>query len=1287
MKRLQLIIGVLFATTYISAQSIQTVPTMSPAGGQHDDNVLVHCTTPVGCAGLCYWFDGAEILRTAYTSDILVETTSNLSIAGVNSEGRIITDIVTHHFDIRKVTAPWASVTPPEGVRNQSFYVTKLLWNNATRVDLDLSAFKEDGSRYGEPVIWLTNADQRIISYNDYNGLWVDGYNTYKAYIYKNYNIDLLGHYQLHIAGGIFIVDGTRYEQELQFDYEIAAESQTPTFTPAPGEYTAPLEISINYPSDGSAFYRYYKLNGAKAKSYTGPIIIDEPAETITIEAYGLDEFFTTETPRATATYTVVAPQPIPEPLPSPEIHREGNTITLSQPTADAVIQYWLNDCLATSQIYTAPFQVTQNGRVSCITYTADRQSEVVNLDINDFVVDRGDMGDQILLTPYGLEDLHVVTLSPNARYAVGYTGEGEDSRGFIWDIPADRFWYPTPGYINQLLDIQDDGTAYGWCVRTTDLDQQIGDDIYFWGTCKDGVWTELSGPRPQSDTIYSPNRMWAVVAQHYRLDLTTGHIDTLVSTSHKYHNPTPPEVITSIANDGTIFGTYDASLTNQDKGLAIVYTTDGRWRTAADWLRDVKGFVVPRYDLTSVRAVAGDHNQLLMHVFPAQVSPDDAFSRGMMLRLNVQVRHLTPAYLHAEQMQGAEIVKIEWKAPISGADELTSYTLWRDGEQIATLTADQTVYYDREVSADHTYSYALTATYNDGIVSSMSDAAQVTVVLYSHLPVRGLTSRQVGFNSVQLSWQAPLTTMPKLQYFDEQGEFSAFGSTYDSEWGVRIPASDIDVYQDKQIRTFQFMPTGRQMGYEIRLYRCSAGGVCEPQPFYTQTIDPNELIYGTTNTILLREPQSVPAGTDLIAAIYIISSGNYDMFGVQYDAYRAGYTDLCHIIEAWDGFATMSDLDPDTRIVLPIGIGLCSESELGGLLVTHYLVSELTDSANEHDIKHLIANAAEGEHTYSVVAVYQDGESSPATSIDVTVTNQYVAAQPLSIQVHANQSATIDWQCPMDDDRTHIHYGDMTPSEGLYVPSDVNDYTVSAVYPATMTLPYTTDYEIIGAYFYPTASAELFTAMIYDGVNYEPMTWASAQSLELNALNYIYFDQPLQVNSSIEYRLSINIYHPEAETAPLAYDSSNRWQDGMSNLISIGAMELTLSEFVQIDEHPNWLIGLLIRRRDAQPMPIRGYTLRIDDEPVTTELVTDTRYVTGTLTTGQHTAAIDATYINGHIEQGAPHAFVVGTEDITSTTADSPLMQGCYDLLGRRVTYDAAGRGVWIIDGKKIIQ
>lgn len=1360
MKKLLIIVFVLL-TTIVSAQSITILPTMSPEGGSYEDKVMVSCTFPEGCAAGIYWFNGAEITAQTYERPIEVEYTSSLSVAGVNAAGRIITDVVTKHFDVVKVTPPWTTALPKEGVRKESFYVTKIWWQNIQTSSLRKEDFKENGPREGEPVVWLTDSRDRVLAYSDYNGIWENGLHGYKLYLYKNYNVTEPGEYVLHVAKNVFVLDGELYDQELQLHYEVSAGITAPEFSPEPGEYADSVEVSITYPEDGAAFYRFYKINGGKTKNYVEPFFV---TETSTITAWGVDEDYVGQTEQVSATYTILESAPQKDRLDTPIITREGNTISISA-VEGATIKYWMNDSMQTAALYTAPFDVKANGRVSAVAYTESAISLTADIDINDFPVDRGDYGDIFLLTPANIEEIHLTTLSENGRFAAGYVGSGISSRGVIWDLMANQLNYIPSAYINQLLSISDEGLAYGWTTRSLQVDESSTEDDLLYGVYTQGGWQEqpatmrvnglsaagwLFGSESDKPALYdvrtgkyiyldargeltavseqadvlggyvidngahvpaiwkegelttyphlsgatsvtdlSPNGEWALMGQCYRVHITTGEAEYIIQTNYLFPREPRAEHLNYITNDGTLFGTHGALDTG--RGLSVVYTPDGRWRRLGDWLTDEMDFPVPSYNLLSMCGVNGSHNKLLVHVFPLNMSSGDSFTRGLYLGLDVQVAHLAPSALTAEQMKGSAIVKLSWQSPLMGGEDIVGYTLLRDGETLGTFAADVTQYYDEGTEEGKTYSYVLTATYKDGTVSEPTYPTVITVASTHHLPVLNLRARRIGVADLKLTWDVPALSIPKLQYFREEESAEAFGTAgYNSEWGIRIPAEDMAIYKDQMIRTFQFLPTGKQESYRLNLYRGIAGtNRYEAVPYYSQQIDTESLVYGRVNTIFLTEPQALPESGDLYVTLYIEGlDGN--MLGVQYDGFRSGYTDLCRVEGVHDAMVAISTNSESgtIEIVLPLGIGVCDESQLDGKFITNYIVRDNDALLAEPTYPAIrLENVSEGEHTYSVQAMYQDGEASAASSISVVMQADTSAFVPIQPTVSVNGDvATIRWQQPRDDDRKHLGWGNLEPTIGFPAQPFYDTYAAEAIYPMTLTDVYADQYEITGIYFYPMAEAT-FLVTLTDGFE-KQLAYFEPQNVRLNEMNYLTLRAPLVVNPANNYTLTIDVMDAEVGTSPLAYDSSNKWEDGMSNILYLDGSYGTLLDVAGIGEHPNWLMGLMIHLIDSKPLPVDYYDVYIDGEMDNTCPLeaNETTYPMHAVTAGEHTARVDVTYFPMNRKRGKEVTFRIGTDEgLHDTKGNLWTIYGTYDLLGRPT--EAAERGVYIINGEKVLR
>lgn len=1276
------------------AQTLRVLPTLSAESGSYKDQVTVTCTFPEGCSGGKWWTDGGELRATTYTAPVTLTKSCALSVAGTDATGRIITDVVTRQYAIDHVTPPSVVSDPAEGVRTKSFYVTRLQWQNVGNVVLDVSDYKEGGKNYGKNLVWLTDPSGKTICTGDANNLWADGTNCFKVYFYKDYNPTRFGRYTLHVAANIFVVDGKSYGETLTFDYDVTDGNTAPVFSPESGTYKGSVTVTIEYPNNGSAFYPFYRLNGGTANPYIAPITLTESA---TLEAYGMNEEFTATTPTTTASYTVLAHEEQPvTPLNAPKITRQANMISISGPEG-TVLKYWLNHDMNTACIYTAPFAVQTNCHIACVAYTEGEEARVsptTELEVNTFPVEEDpDRGNQVLLTPVTTETAHLRALSPNGRWAVGYIGSDTSSRGFVWDIESDEVHYASTLFINQLWYVNDEGVAYGWRTRTAEVDETMTEADILWGAYADGQWKEMpleeygqmpfpAAPNGYSEvTALSPNGEWAILGQDYRYNTVSGEVEPFLSMYGHAQGGGRPEVLTCINDEGLVFGTYDASLLSPEKGVALVRTADGRWRDVAEWLRDERGIVIDGYDLTSVRALSADGGTFLFHANKSGASMDETFTRGLVLRTDVPLHHLPPVSVKAEQMKGIETIRLTWKAPTTGAADIVSYTIRRNGETLATLPAEKNkdhsfiyIYYDKTSVAGESYLYTVSAAYSDRTDSQPSHSNRVDCQLASYTPVRNLSLRHVGFDGLQLFWDAPTAAIPRLQYFDEEDECMAFGTgNYDAEFGIRIPASDMVAYEGLQIRTFQFVPTGPQRGYTLNLYHGKSGageGIdYETTPFYSQSIDPVALQYGTLNTIELNEIQELDPNSDLYVALYIESAGNNNMLGISYDGFRSGYTDLCRIVGVHNKMVAMSQNSTETtEVVLPLGVGICTAEGYDGYIVNNYILTDngtpvVTTIASNHRLEHV----STGVHDYVVTAVYRDGKTAEPVSlvVDMQPNEETLTALDVEVKVEGD-AAQLSWTTPLDEDRTLIHWGDLTPSVGWEVAQSVDGFMAISAYPVTMTAPYAGDYEVSALYFCPTGEEGTGYELSLTDAEGNMLAYVEPADLQYGVINYVPLSQPVTVDPSVTYQVVVNVLEAPEGSVPLAYDSSGKWQNGYSNIINYGLGNTTLSELVQSGEQPNWLLGMVFTRKEAQPLPVARFEVVMDGQPVAALRGTASSYILKELTPGRHIVRVDATYgVAADLESGVMKRGNDVVFNIEGFRADAP-----YFLPGDGVYY-----------------
>ena len=154
--------------------------------------------------------------------------------------------------------------------------------------------------------------------------------------------------------------------------------AETPTFSPGGGNYTSPQTVAIADNTPGAVIY--YTTNGTTPTTssavYSGPITVSTSE---TLEAIASASGYT-QSAVATAAYTITTAAATPTFSPAPGTYSGTQTVTISDSTAGAVINYTTNGTTPTtsSAKYAGPITVSSSETIQAIaTATGYSQSAV----------------------------------------------------------------------------------------------------------------------------------------------------------------------------------------------------------------------------------------------------------------------------------------------------------------------------------------------------------------------------------------------------------------------------------------------------------------------------------------------------------------------------------------------------------------------------------------------------------------------------------------------------------------------------------------------------------------------------------------------------------------------------------------------------------------------------------------------------------------------------------------------------------------------------------------------
>ena len=677
------------------------------------------------------------------------------------------------------------------------------------------------------------------------------------------------------------------------------------------------------------------------------------------------------------------------------------------------------------------------------------------------------------------------------------------------------------------------------------------------------------------------------------------------------------------VTNAGNAVGKYTASMEDY---MHAAYVKDGKVIDLQKYLEDL-GVDLTGWTLLQCDGISEDERTFAVNAYDSNNIP-----RPLIIRLDANLTNPSPTSLKATHLEGTDVCRLTWKAPLANVEGVKAYNVWRNGEKIAELAATEYCYYDRSMTNGN-YEYALTAVYSDS-ESEKTEVAAVEVADFVVRAPRGLNAVQAGVRDVRLFWNAPLANRPALKYGSADDNIIAFGSgDYNFEQAVRFEASDLAVY-GKQITDVSFYPMSKQNGWAVNFYTAK-----DTVLFASRKLDDSKLVYGVENTVQLSEPVTVPAGEDIYVGIFVdvTGYGGYATLGAIFNTCRPGYTDLLRrqgepaFMSLYEDGMSRPNGAYEYPVTFPIGICFGEASQLDNNNVASYKVFVDNKEVGTTDLLRFRQyDVADGEHTFSVAAVYSDGTVTESVNTSLAVAENLAAYKKISnvsINYVDGETISASWENPFDDDETNIGYSSDTNAGGL-APSEKSGY--SALYAAS----YDKDnfrlydgYQITHVRFFPTSDAEFAIALRENG---KDVVWKELErgvDYTKGVWNTIELDNPITVNAASEYLLVLDCYDVTPGEAPIGMDNLTPFE-GESDLFSDdnGETFTSISKMENANRMGNWMIGLVIRSADAKPLPVKGYDVYVDRKKVTDAPITETTF-THEVGTGTHQLRVDVSY------------------------------------------------------------
>lgn len=846
-------------------------------------------------------------------------------------------------------------------------------------------------------------------------------------------------------------------------------------------------------------------------------------------------------------------------------------------------------------------------------------------------------------------------------------SADGRTIVGHVQNGPQDYHLAPAKwvdGKLVELLDCQGtmgvarsitaDGTvASGWAYSKGDMQRQTviwkaGVDTAQYISEVASVWEV--GYRFSPDGTKLACNQWGFP---YVYDLTTGTKRDIAPVVEDFGTELS---IWYVANDGLVLGAQ--------KAPSYGYINDGeKAMDITKWLKEEYNVTVDpkKCGVSSGVDRSDDGKVIVLNGYGS-----DGMWNSAIVMLDQEITYCAPVGLQGEKMQGVNNVRLTWKAPMSNAENVLGYSVYRDGNAVAEGITDM-AYVDADLALG-TYTYTVTAIYEDAagelVESEPSTAAVVEVTEDLPNSVVNIQTHAVNYNDLNIRWNAPKSNLPVATYFDPERLVSGFGGGVVSfSVAICLPYDLVNNYAGRySIARVAFMPRNVEAIYTIKIFINDA-------EVASKLVDSANLRYNDMNNVDLDAPVAVAEGDRVLVAVEVDASNfsmpSNDVIGANYGFVTTGYSDLIKQAGEPEFYSlNQSAIDAGmgefphsfaiSAIFAPVdengNVDLACDEVVG-----YDIYRNNEKIAETQELQYLDGGLDETTYTYGIVAKYGNNAQSGAATAEVDFVPNVAALRGVEdMAVRAGENFLgVDWEAPLKNDTRVVSYATGACSgKGMTLSGATGliEYTVAHEYPYSY-LQWYEGYNIEALRFYPSDEALFVLALEEDGIDVAFLALGelgAEDGYKLNQWNNVKLEEPVKIKAGSTYRVKLICSEVDPATRPICTDN-NLGAAMVSDLYSWDYSSYS-SAYMDGSVLGNWMIGMLIANDSKETLPVNSYKVIIDGDTDNAESVTEPRYTKDGLTWNvgdTHRVKVNTVYnvVGGTLE-------VEGTQQVFNVAA-----------------------------------